>query len=144
VKINRFWAFNNGICFGRYISNKGNVSMEFLPNYLETLSYLTIIPAYAIFIVFLIAKKRKSVNIADGDLQTAFDESREINIAADKPTIVTSEGIELELANVIDSVVDTNGNEMHILRKLNEISYQKGINETIDEELLLLSWFRYN
>ena len=118
--------------------------MEFLPNYLETLSYLTIIPAYAIFIVFLIAKKRKSINIADGDLQTAYNESREINITADKPTIVTSEGIEFELANVIDSAVDTNGNEMHILRKLNEISYKKGINETIDEELLLLSWFRYN
>ena len=118
--------------------------MEFLPNYLETLSYLTIIPAYAVFIVFLIAKKRKSINLADGDLQTAYDKTREMNINTEKPTIVTSEGIEFELANVIDSVVDTNGNEMHILRKLNEISYKKGINETIDEELLLLSWFRYN
>jgi hypothetical protein len=130
--------------FGELIANKGNGFMEFLPNYIETIGYLSIIPAYGLFILFLIVKKRKEINFANSALQTAIDENREIIINSDSPKIVTSEGIEFELANVIDKVVDTRGNEMHIIKKLNEISYQKGINESIDEELLSLAWFRYN
>ncbi|MBL1215752.1 MAG: hypothetical protein HND52_20455 [Ignavibacteriae bacterium] len=118
--------------------------MNFLTNYIEILSYVAIIPAYTVFIFFLISKKRKSMNLADNELQTALDEERELNISVNRPKIVTSDGHDFELVRVSDNLVNTSGNEMHIIRKLNEISYRDGMFESFDEELLNLSWFRYN
>ena len=117
--------------------------MNFLTNYIEILSYVAIIPAYSAFILFLISKKKKKLNIANSELKHAVENEQEIQIEQ-RPKIVTSDGHDFELVRVSDNLVDTSGNEMHIIRKLNEISYRDKDFDTFDDELLKLSWFRLN
>ena len=53
---------------------------NFLSNYIEILSYVTIIPAYLAFILFMIVIKKKLV-LADYELPDTVENEQEIHLS---------------------------------------------------------------